>query len=128
MNCQLVATSDSRHRGRAQCDDARLFSPGPNPDWIPSLRAVSCSASRKPGWRRRVKICLPTDEAYPASAGLPEVVSRHGAWALAIIAFAVLYQQIETCYFTSWVSKKTIDVNPAIALAAVFVGGAIWGP
>ena len=40
----------------------------------------------------------------------------------------MLYQQIETCYFTSWVSKKTIDVNPAIALAAVFVGGAIWGP
>jgi len=26
------------------------------------------------------------------------------------------------------VSAKTMDVNPAIALAAVFVGAAIWGP
>jgi predicted PurR-regulated permease PerM len=47
---------------------------------------------------------------------------------LAIIAFAAVYQQIETYYFTPRVSKRTMDVNPAIALAAVFVGGAIWGP
>lgn len=47
---------------------------------------------------------------------------------LAIIAFSVVYQQIETYYFTPLVSKRTMDVNPAIALAAVFVGGAIWGP
>jgi predicted PurR-regulated permease PerM len=47
---------------------------------------------------------------------------------LAIIAFAVVYQQIETYYFTPRVSKRTMDVNPAIALAAVFVGAAIWGP
>lgn len=47
---------------------------------------------------------------------------------LAIVAFAAVYQQIETYYFTPRVSKKTMDVNPAIALAAVFVGGAIWGP
>ena len=46
----------------------------------------------------------------------------------AIIAFAAVYQQIETYYFTPRVSKRTMDVNPAIALAAVFVGGAIWGP
>ena len=48
--------------------------------------------------------------------------------AIAIVAFAAVYQQIETYYFTPRVSKKTMDVNPAIALAAVFVGGAIWGP
>jgi predicted PurR-regulated permease PerM len=48
--------------------------------------------------------------------------------AVAIIAFAAVYQQIETYYFTPRVSKRTMDVNPAIALAAVFVGGAIWGP
>ena len=39
-----------------------------------------------------------------------------------------MYQQIETYYFTPRVSKKTMDVNPAIALGAVFVGAAIWGP
>lgn len=48
--------------------------------------------------------------------------------ALAIIAFAAIYQQIETYVFTPRVSKKTMDVNPAIALGAVFVGAAIWGP
>jgi predicted PurR-regulated permease PerM len=48
--------------------------------------------------------------------------------AVAIIAFAAVYQQIETYVFTPRVSKKTMDVNPAIALGAVFVGAAIWGP
>jgi predicted PurR-regulated permease PerM len=48
--------------------------------------------------------------------------------AVAIVLFAAVYQQIETYYFTPRVSKKTMDVNPAIALGAVFVGGAIWGP
>ena len=48
--------------------------------------------------------------------------------AIAIVAFAAVYQQIETYYFTPRVSKKTMDVNPAIALGAVFVGAAIWGP
>jgi predicted PurR-regulated permease PerM len=48
--------------------------------------------------------------------------------AVAIIVFATIYQQIESYIFTPRVSKKTMDVNPAIALAAVFVGAAIWGP
>jgi predicted PurR-regulated permease PerM len=48
--------------------------------------------------------------------------------AVAIIAFAAVYQQIETYVFTPRVSQKTMDVNPAIALGAVFVGAAIWGP
>jgi predicted PurR-regulated permease PerM len=48
--------------------------------------------------------------------------------AVAVIIFATIYQQIESYIFTPRVSKKTMDVNPAIALAAVFVGAAIWGP
>ena len=48
--------------------------------------------------------------------------------AVAIIAFAAVYQQVETYYFTPRVSERTMDVNPAIALGAVFVGAAIWGP
>jgi predicted PurR-regulated permease PerM len=48
--------------------------------------------------------------------------------AVAIIVFATIYQQVESYFFTPRVSAKTMDVNPAIALAAVFVGGAIWGP
>ena len=48
--------------------------------------------------------------------------------AVAIVAFAAVYQQVETYYFTPRVSERTMDVNPAIALGAVFVGAAIWGP
>jgi predicted PurR-regulated permease PerM len=48
--------------------------------------------------------------------------------AAAIVAFAAVYQQLETYFFTPRVSKKTMDVNPAVSLAAVFVGAAIWGP
>jgi predicted PurR-regulated permease PerM len=48
--------------------------------------------------------------------------------AVAIVAFAAVYQQVETYFFTPRVSKRTMDVNPAIALGAVFVGAAIWGP
>lgn len=48
--------------------------------------------------------------------------------AAAIVGFAAVYQQIETYVFTPRVSQRTMDVNPGIALAAVFVGAAIWGP
>jgi predicted PurR-regulated permease PerM len=48
--------------------------------------------------------------------------------AVAIVVFAAVYQQIETYLLTPRVSEKTMDVNPAIALGAVFVGAAIWGP
>jgi predicted PurR-regulated permease PerM len=48
--------------------------------------------------------------------------------ALAIVIFAVFYQQIETYVFTPRVSRRTMDVNQAIALGSVFVGAAIWGP
>ncbi len=48
--------------------------------------------------------------------------------ALWILLFSVVYQQIETYVFTPRVSQRTMEVHPAIALAAVFVGAAIWGP
>ena len=45
-----------------------------------------------------------------------------------IIAFATVYQQIESYVFTPRVSRATMDVHPAIALAAVFVGVELFGP
>jgi len=48
--------------------------------------------------------------------------------AIWIVLFAIVYQQIETYVFTPKVSHRTMEVNPAIALAAVFIGAAIWGP
>jgi predicted PurR-regulated permease PerM len=48
--------------------------------------------------------------------------------ALWIVLFALVFQQIETYVFTPRISKRTMDVNSGIALAAVFVGAGIWGP
>jgi len=48
--------------------------------------------------------------------------------AIVIVAFALVYQQIENYAVTPRISQKTMDVNPAIALAAVFIGAAVRGP
>ncbi|WP_420122121.1 AI-2E family transporter [Nakamurella sp.] len=45
-----------------------------------------------------------------------------------IVLFAIVYQQIETYVLTPRISRRTMEVNPALALAAVFIGAAIWGP
>jgi len=45
-----------------------------------------------------------------------------------IVVFATLYQQLENYVFTPRVSRVTMDIHPALALASVFVGIAIFGP
>jgi hypothetical protein len=45
-----------------------------------------------------------------------------------IIAFATVYQQIENYVLTPRISRATMDVHPAVALAAVIGGVALLGP
>ncbi|MEY3407391.1 MAG: hypothetical protein RL038_452 [Actinomycetota bacterium] len=45
-----------------------------------------------------------------------------------IVGFATLYQQIENYVLSPRVSRATMDMHPAIALAAVFIGNALFGP
>ncbi|MCH9814941.1 MAG: AI-2E family transporter [Actinomycetia bacterium] len=45
-----------------------------------------------------------------------------------IIVFATVYQQIENYVLTPRVSRVTMNIHPAVALASVFIGAAIWGP
>lgn len=45
-----------------------------------------------------------------------------------IVAFATVYQQIESYWLTPKVSNRTMDVHPAVALGAVFVGVGLFGP
>ena len=45
-----------------------------------------------------------------------------------IILFATVYQQVENYVFTPRISRRTMDVHPAVALASVFVGAALFGP
>ena len=44
-----------------------------------------------------------------------------------IVIFATIFQQIESYWFTPKVSNKTMDIHPAVALAAVFVGVGLFG-
>jgi predicted PurR-regulated permease PerM len=88
------------------------------PYWLPLALFVGITAQFVPIVGTYLGIILPVLATVFASP-----------WkAVAIIAFAAIYQQVETYVFTPRVSKKTMDVNPAIALGAVFVGAAIWGP
>ncbi|HEV8023317.1 MAG TPA: AI-2E family transporter [Candidatus Nanopelagicales bacterium] len=45
-----------------------------------------------------------------------------------IVIFATIYQQIENYIFTPRVSTATMDINSGVALGAVFVGAALFGP
>ncbi|HYN30221.1 MAG TPA: AI-2E family transporter [Dermatophilaceae bacterium] len=48
--------------------------------------------------------------------------------ALWIVLFATVYQQLENYVFTPRVSRRTMDVHPAVALGAVIAGAALLGP
>jgi len=45
-----------------------------------------------------------------------------------ITLFAIVYQQIENYVFTPRISTATMDINSGVALGAVFVGAALFGP
>ena len=45
-----------------------------------------------------------------------------------IVIFATIYQQIENYVFTPRISSSTMDINSGVALAAVFIGAALFGP
>ena len=45
-----------------------------------------------------------------------------------IAIFATVYQQIENYVFTPRVSRRTMDVHPAVALGSVIAGAALFGP
>jgi predicted PurR-regulated permease PerM len=48
--------------------------------------------------------------------------------ALWVVLFATAYQQVENYVWTPHVSRRTMDLHPALALASVFVGAALLGP
>jgi predicted PurR-regulated permease PerM len=45
-----------------------------------------------------------------------------------IAAFATVYQQIENYVLGPRVSRATMDLHPALALASVFIGAGVFGP
>ncbi len=45
-----------------------------------------------------------------------------------IAVFATIYQQLENYVFTPRISRRTMDVHPAVALGSVIAGAALFGP
>ncbi len=88
------------------------------PGWLPLGLLVGITAQFLPLIGTYIGIAAPV---LVALADKPV----NAVW---IVVFAVIYQQIETYLFTPKVAQRTMDVNPAITLAAVFLGAAIWGP
>ncbi len=88
------------------------------PYWLPLAILVGITAQFIPVVGTYIGIIVP----------LLFVVFTHPWKAVWIVIFATIYQQVETYVFTPRVSNRTMDVNSGIALAAVFVGAAIWGP
>jgi predicted PurR-regulated permease PerM len=88
------------------------------PGWLPLALLAGITAQFIPVIGTYIGVAVPV---VVALADKPVV-------AIWIVVFAIIYQQIETYVFTPKVSQRTMEVNPAIALAAVFLGAAIWGP
>jgi predicted PurR-regulated permease PerM len=88
------------------------------PYWLPLALLVGITAQFIPVVGTYIGIAVP----------LLFVVFTMPLTAVWIIVFATVYQQIETYLFTPRISNRTMDVNSGIALAAVFIGAAIWGP
>jgi len=88
------------------------------PYWLPLSLLVGITAQFIPVVGTYIGVAVP----------LLFVVFQSPLTAVWIIIFATVYQQIETYLFTPRVSRRTMDVNSGIALGAVFIGAAIWGP
>ncbi len=97
--------------------------------------SIFLMATKVPYWLPLAVFCglvsqfVPTVGTYIGGA-LPVVFAwslRGWTWGLAVVAFIVVYQQIENLIFLPKVSQRTMDLNPAIAFLCVLIMGALFG-
>lgn len=72
---------------------------------------------------------IPVIGTYLAAI-LPAIValSSQGAWTMAwVIIFFVGYQQIENYVFSPRITKRTMEIHPAVSVAAIIMGGNLMG-
>lgn len=80
-------------------------------------------------WVGFVSQFIPTIGTYLAGA-LPIVIALvigEPFIALAILAFIIVYQQVENLILTPRITQQTLEVHAAIAFGSVIVGGALFG-
>lgn len=72
---------------------------------------------------------IPTVGTYIGGA-LPVLFAWAGRgwpYALAVLAFIIVYQQIENLILSPKISQRTMDLNAAVAFIAVLAGGSLFG-
>lgn len=73
---------------------------------------------------------IPAIGTYLGSAVPIVVTLAISGWvgALIVLAYALIYQQIENYYLSPKISSNTMALNGAVAFGAALAGGAIFGP
>jgi predicted PurR-regulated permease PerM len=79
-------------------------------------------------WVAVISQFIPTIGTYLAAV-IPVVVALGEKPVLAIwvIAFELVYQQIENYLFSPRITSRTVDIHPAVAFASVIAGAALFG-
>ena len=79
-------------------------------------------------WTGVVSQFIPTIGTYLGGA-LPVIFAfSDSAWdGVAVIIFITLYQQVENYLFAPRISRRTMDIHPAVAFGAVIVGASLGG-
>ena len=99
--------------------------------------AVMVAVGVPPGWRSRspcfggfVSEFIPSVGTYIGGA-IPVVLTLALAGpvpALIVIAYIVVYQQIENYWLSPRISAETMELNGGLAFGAAIAGGALFGP
>jgi predicted PurR-regulated permease PerM len=79
-------------------------------------------------WTGVVSQFIPTIGTYLGGA-LPALFGfGSSTWdGILVIAFVIVYQQVENYVFTPRISNRTMNIHPAVAFGAVIMGGALGG-
>jgi predicted PurR-regulated permease PerM len=55
------------------------------------------------------------------------LVQRSTGAALVVLAWIIVYQQLENLFISPRLTKRSLELHPALAFAAVLMGGAVLG-
>jgi len=72
---------------------------------------------------------IPTIGTYIGGA-VPALIGLTESWVtgVLVVAFVLVYQQIENYLLQPRISSLTMDIHPAVAFAAVIIGALLFGP
>ena len=80
-------------------------------------------------WMGLIAQFIPVIGTYIAAAVPLLVALLENPWsALILLVYVILYQQIENYFISPKLTARTMQLHPAIAIAAAIAGGTLYGP